>query len=367
MAALSSLMEVLNMESMHLIENSESGLSRLNKKSMDSGSETSDESDRTSEEPETDTESSASDSESDLNFHTEKDKHVFIEDVIIHNLNKQARHFTGTGTTPMKYPLRPIIEEILETAELIMICVLNKFVIVSRRPLITVLRTIMLLIERGLVLCAIKKVGLAKMIMLWSFWAKITAVDGHYQIGIYAVRPIEYGEEITFDYNSITDVCLELVRVKKNNMKRQFAYVGARYVMRCVFGDPKKAPPPLERLSPEAAISFLWKGKGSLVDELLRCMAPHMDDGMLNDLRSKIRSHDPSSASDDIQKELRKSLIWLRDEVRNLPCTYKCRHDAADLIHIYAHTKCFFRVREYKAVNFLYISPLDLGPKYTDK
>ncbi|KAF2606952.1 hypothetical protein F2Q68_00044523 [Brassica cretica] len=35
--------------------------------------------------------------------------------------------------------------------------------------------------------------------------AKVTAVDGHYQIGIYSVRPIEYGEEITFDYNSVTE------------------------------------------------------------------------------------------------------------------------------------------------------------------
>jgi len=90
----------------------------------------------------------------------------------------------------------------------------------------------------------------------------------------------------------------------------------------------------------------------------------------------------------------------LRDEVRNLPCTYKCRHDAAaDLIHIYAYTKYFFRIQVYFAtantkqhdgtVNFLvilnrflifilqnyqaitsppvYISPLDLGPKYTNK
>lgn len=32
--------------------------------------------------------------------------------------------------------------------------------------------------------------------------------------------------------------------------------------------------------------------------------------------------------------------------MRNLPCTYKSRHDAAaDLIHIYAYTKCFFRIR----------------------
>jgi hypothetical protein len=35
--------------------------------------------------------------------------------------------------------------------------------------------------------------------------AKVTAVDGHYQIGIYSVRKIQYGEEITFDYNSVTE------------------------------------------------------------------------------------------------------------------------------------------------------------------
>lgn len=36
----------------------------------------------------------------------------------------------------------------------------------------------------------------------------------------------------------------------------------------------------------------------------------------------------------------------MRDEIRNLPCTHKSRHDAAaDLIHIYAHTKCFFKVQ----------------------
>ncbi|XP_010267835.1 PREDICTED: histone-lysine N-methyltransferase ATXR3-like isoform X2 [Nelumbo nucifera] len=35
--------------------------------------------------------------------------------------------------------------------------------------------------------------------------AKVTAVDGQYQIGIYTLRPIAYGEEITFDYNSVTE------------------------------------------------------------------------------------------------------------------------------------------------------------------
>ncbi|KAI3862666.1 hypothetical protein MKX03_018079 [Papaver bracteatum] len=326
--------------------------------------------------------------------------------------------------------------------------------------------------------------------------AKVTAVDGQYQIGVYTVRPIGYGEEVTFDYNSVTEskeeheasVCLcgsqvcrgsylnltgdgafqkvmkerhgvldrhqlmleacelnsvseedyidlgraglgncllaglpdwlvaysaRLVRfinleraklpkqIYKHNVeeKRKFfpdieidkeleksdAEVQAegvynqrlqnlaltidkvRYVMRCVFGDAKKAPPPLQKLTPEEIIYALWKGEGSFVEELLQCMGHHVEENLLNDLMSKIQAHDPSG-SDDLLGELQKSLLWLRDEVRKLPCTYKCRHDAAaDLIHIYAYTKCFFRVREYKSVTSppVYISPLDLGPKYS--
>lgn len=79
--------------------------------------------------------------------------------------------------------------------------------------------------------------------------------------------------------------------------------------MRCVFGNPKNAPPPLERLSPEAAVSFLWKGEGSLVQELLQSMAPHVEEHLLNDLKTKMLAHDPLS-SDDIWNELKKSLLW---------------------------------------------------------
>ncbi|CAH9076634.1 unnamed protein product [Cuscuta epithymum] len=326
--------------------------------------------------------------------------------------------------------------------------------------------------------------------------AKVTAVDGQYQIGIYSVRPIAFGEEVTFDYNSVTEskdeyeasVCLcgsqvcrgsylnltgegayqkvieqyhgildrhgllleacelnsvseddyidlgkaglgscllaglpdwliaysarvvrfiNLERIKlpdeilRHNLEEKKKYFSdicievekndaeiqaegvynqrlqnlaltldkVRYVMRCVFGDPKEAPPPLERLSPEAAASFIWRGEGSLVEELLQCLSSHMDDSVSYELKSKIRARDPSR-SGDISKELRKSLLWLRDEVRNLPCTYKCRNDAAaDLIHIYAYTKCFFRIKEYKSVTSppVHISPLDLGPEYADK
>lgn len=82
-----------------------------------------------------------------------------------------------------------------------------------------------------------------------------------------------------------------------------------RYVMRCIFSDPKLAPPPLEKLSPEETVSVLWKAEDSLVSELLQCMVPHVEEGVLNDLKLKIQSHDPSD-SDDIPKELQRSLLW---------------------------------------------------------
>ncbi|KAL9243849.1 hypothetical protein vseg_017688 [Gypsophila vaccaria] len=326
--------------------------------------------------------------------------------------------------------------------------------------------------------------------------AKVTAVDGQYQIGIYSVRPIAFGEEITFDYNSVTEskeeyeasVCLcgsqvcrgsylsltgegaydkvmkewhglldkhrllleacelnwvseedyidlrragygrcllgglpdwlvaysaRLVRFinfertklpdkilehnleekKKYNldisveMERSDAELQAegvysqrlqnlaltldkvRYVLRCVFGDPKIAPPPLQKLSPEEMVSVLWNGEGSVVGELLASMASHVDNREVHDLKLKIRAHDPSN-SDNVEKEIRRSLLWLRDEVRNLNCSTKCRHDAAaDLLHVYAYTKSFFRIKGYKSVTSppVYISPLDLGPKCPTK
>ena len=40
------------------------------------------------------------------------EKHLFIEDVLLHTLNKQVRNFTGSGNTPMMYSLQLVIEEI---------------------------------------------------------------------------------------------------------------------------------------------------------------------------------------------------------------------------------------------------------------
>uniref|UniRef100_A0A7N0TFX8 SET domain-containing protein n=1 Tax=Kalanchoe fedtschenkoi TaxID=63787 RepID=A0A7N0TFX8_KALFE len=495
------------------------------------------------------------------------EKHLFIEDVVLRTLNKQVRRFTGSGSTPMMYSLKPVIEEIQKTAieardlRTMRMCqgilkamasrpddkyvayrkglgvVCNKdggfgvddFIVdflgevypawrwFEKQDGIRYLQknstdpapefyNIYLERPKGdadgydlVVVDAMHKANYASRICHScrpNCEAKVTAVDGHYQIGIYAVREIQYGEEISFDYNSVTEskeeyevsVCLcgsqvcrgsylnltgegafemvleewhgildrhklmiqacelnyvsekdyivlgkaglgscllaglpdwliaytaRLVRfinmeriklpdeILKHNVEEKRKYLTeisldveksdaeiqaegvynqrlqnlaltldkVRYVMRCVFGDPKRAPPPLEKLSPRSVVSAIWKGESSLVEELLQCMAPYTDDYLHNDLRRRIHAHDPSD-SDDVHEDLCKSLLWLRDELRTLPCSYKCRHDAAaDLIHICAYTKSFFRIQEYKAFTSppIYISPLDLGPKYSEK
>lgn len=50
-------------------------------------------------------------------------------------------------------------------------------------------------------------------ICYFHYFFRVTAVDGQYQIGIYSVRKIQHGEEITFDYNSVTEVCAVTYRL----------------------------------------------------------------------------------------------------------------------------------------------------------
>lgn len=57
-------------------------------------------------------------------------------------------------------------------------------------------------------------------------------MDGHYQIGIYSVRAIEYGEEITFDYNSVTEVCFSLSLLLGSSYRRKVLF---RWVSLYVF------------------------------------------------------------------------------------------------------------------------------------
>lgn len=45
------------------------------------------------------------------------EKHLFIEEVLLRTLNRQVRNFTGSGNTPMVYPLKPVFEEIRASAD----------------------------------------------------------------------------------------------------------------------------------------------------------------------------------------------------------------------------------------------------------
>jgi [histone H3]-lysine4 N-trimethyltransferase ATXR3 len=80
-------------------------------------------------------------------------------------------------------------------------------------------------------------------------------------------------------------------------------------VMKKLYGDAKKAPAPLERLTGEEMVSALWKGDGSLVSDMLESMEPHMDPDLFSELKSKICAHDLSE-SDDPHRNLRRCLLW---------------------------------------------------------
>ena len=50
-----------------------------------------------------------------------------------------------------------------------------------------------------------------------------------------------------------------------------------RYVMRCIFGDPKNAPPPMVRWGGKRLVSVIWKRDSGNGAELLQWMGHHVD------------------------------------------------------------------------------------------
>jgi hypothetical protein len=46
-----------------------------------------------------------------------QEKHLFVEDTLLRTLNTHVRSSTGTGNTPMSYPLQPVIDDIKRRAE----------------------------------------------------------------------------------------------------------------------------------------------------------------------------------------------------------------------------------------------------------
>lgn len=494
-------------------------------------------------------------------------KHAIIEEVLLRVLNENVRDFTGTGNTPMEYPLQNVVERMIEKAEKAGDSRMRTFFQGLLKALQSRQSTDKYVAYRkGLGVVCNKECGfekdefvvefLGEVYPAWRWFekqdgirsfqknskdpapefyniflerpkgdgagydlvvvdamhkanyasrichscrpnceAKVTAVGGQYQIGIYTLRPIRYGEEITFDYNSLTEskeeyevsVCLcgshgcrgsylnlagagafqkvlkefhgllhrnqllleacttnsvteedmrdlhsaglgtcllsglpnwavafsarvvrfinferrklpeqivkHVVKEKKKvgveilleyeksdaeiqaegvyNQRLQSLAITldkVRYIIRKLHQDPTKAPPPLRKVKAAELVSLLWKGEHSLVEELLRCMGPYVDADRLNRLKQQIHAHDPSG-SKNVEKGLRESLLWLRDELRGIPSSCRGRHDAAaDLIHLYAYTKHFFTHLDYGPLESppLYISPLDLGPKYAE-
>ncbi|XP_019056103.1 PREDICTED: histone-lysine N-methyltransferase ATXR3-like isoform X2 [Nelumbo nucifera] len=205
-----------------------------------------------------------------------QEKHLFIEDVLLHTLNKQVRFFTGIGNTPMVYPLKDVLEEVRINAQQGGDTRISKMCqgilkAIESRP-----EDNYVAYRKGLGVVCNKEEGfveddfvvefLGEVYPAWKWFekqdgvrslqknnkdpapefyniylerpkgdrdgydlvvvdamhkanyasrichscrpnceAKVTAVNGQYQIGIYTLRPIAYGEEITFDYNSVTE------------------------------------------------------------------------------------------------------------------------------------------------------------------
>lgn len=117
-----------------------------------------------------------------------------------------------------------------------------------------------------------------------------------------------------------------------------------RYCLRKLYGESKEGPPPLRLLTGGELVHKIWVGEGSVINSLFKSMAPHQDKSVLHELYRRVRAHDPGHSL----KALRKSLLWLRDELLKLQPTALCRFDAAaDLLHLYAYTETWFTHHEY--------------------
>eukprot|EP01018_Ginkgo_biloba_P011217 Gb_22849 [translate_table: standard] len=204
-------------------------------------------------------------------------QHQIIEEVLLRALNKKVRDFTGSGKTPMEYPLQKVVQRMLKDAEKAGDGCMHAFCqaflknMQNRQP-----SDKYVAYRKGLGVVCNKEGGfekddfvvefLGEVYPAWRWFekqdgirslqkkdkdpapefyniflerpkgdgagydlvvvdamhkanyasrichscrpnceAKVTAVGGQYQIGLYTLRPIQYGEEITFDYNSLTE------------------------------------------------------------------------------------------------------------------------------------------------------------------
>ncbi|BBN01324.1 [histone H3]-lysine4 N-trimethyltransferase ATXR3 [Marchantia polymorpha subsp. ruderalis] len=137
-----------------------------------------------------------------------------------------------------------------------------------------------------------------------------------------------------------------------------------RHILTELFDKPGLAPPPVRKLDLKEMVQWIWKKENSVVNELLQCLAPHLEREKMLQFKESVGRNSPNDSGNNLHL----SLLWLRDALRRLPATCKARHDAAaDLIHMYANTKHFFVLEDYAVVKStpVLITPLDLGTKHS--
>jgi hypothetical protein len=70
---------------------------------------------------------------------------------------------------------------------------------------------------------------------------KVTAVEGKYMIGVYAIEDIREGEELTFNYHSVTEVSLESESVLVGSLHLRVPPLGAGKARAAIWTWPEAA------------------------------------------------------------------------------------------------------------------------------
>ena len=131
------------------------------------------------------------------------------------------------------------------------------------------------------------------------------------------------------------------------------------YVLRMQSTKMKSTQPPLRRLSKMEILDRIWNDEHSLINILLRCIRIHEYAFIINEIEEIIKNNGEQLRDYNL---LQPKMLSIRDRLRQIASTPSCYFDAAaDLIHLYAHTKCFFVHNQYDSVKSAPFTLSELG------
>lgn len=121
--------------------------------------------------------------------------------------------------------------------------------------------------------------------------------------------------------------------------------------------------PPLQILPDSDVVKFLWNSSTSVVSKLLTALKRHKDFAscleLLIPLEEIISDVVPSTLN---QREIvLERMISLRNALRKISRKKPCCVAAADLIHLYAHTRRWFRLTTYNSFQSEPVNLRDFG------